>query len=260
MVRAIGKFRPYIEGYDFKVVTDHNSLRWLCSINPTSRLARWALELQAHRFIVEHRKGALNYVADALSRMYEEDEPAVASVTWSHTTDDPWYLEWVDKVTINPEDYPTWKLVAENLYIYRPNAEVSEVLGDDNAWKVVVPQEHRQAVLRECHHEAVAGHLGREKTFARVAQHYYWPRYYPKVGDYVRKCQVCQQYKVKQKAPAGHMGRCLVERPWQVVAGDIIGPLPRSPKGHEYVLVFQDLFTRWVEALAVKTVIEELNR
>ena len=61
------------------------------------------------------------------------------------------------------------------------------------------------------------------------------------------------------------MSRRVVERPWQVVAGDIIGPLPRSSKEYEYVLVFQGLFTRWVEAPAirkanVKTVIEELNR
>ena len=74
MVWAIGKFLPYIEGYDSKVVTDHISLRWLCSLkNPTSRLVRNALELQAHCFVVVYRKGALNYVTDALSRMYEED-------------------------------------------------------------------------------------------------------------------------------------------------------------------------------------------
>ena len=85
IVWAIGKFRPYINGYEFKVVTDHSSLRWLCQMkNPTSRLARWALELQGHKFTIEHRKGALNYVADALSRMYEGEEgPKVAAVSWS---------------------------------------------------------------------------------------------------------------------------------------------------------------------------------
>ena len=68
VVWAIGKFRPYIDGYEFKVVTDHSSLRWLYQMkNPTSRLARWALELQGHKFTIEHRKSALNYVADALS-------------------------------------------------------------------------------------------------------------------------------------------------------------------------------------------------
>ena len=70
--------------------------------------------------------------------------------TWSHTTDDPWYLEWVNKVILTPEDYPTWKMVSGDLYVYRTDAEVSEDLGDDDAW---------QAVLRECHDEAVAGHL-----------------------------------------------------------------------------------------------------
>ena len=61
VVWAIGKFRPYIWGYEFKGVTDHSSLRWLCQTkNPTSRLAGWALELQGHKFTVEHRKGALN--------------------------------------------------------------------------------------------------------------------------------------------------------------------------------------------------------
>ena len=61
------------------------------------------------------------------------------------------------------------------------------------------------------------------------------------------------------------MGRRVVEKSWQVVAGDIIRPLPRTSKGFEYILVLQDLFTRWVEATPVreanaKTVVGELNR
>ena len=108
VVWAIGKFRPYIDGYEFKVVTDHSSLRWLCQMkNPTSRLARWALELQGHKFTVEHRKGALNYVADALSRMYEGEEgPQVSAVSWFRNTEDTWYQEWCTKVKEQPNDYP----------------------------------------------------------------------------------------------------------------------------------------------------------
>ena len=59
--------------------------------------------------------------------------------------------------------------------------------------------------------------------------------------------------------------RRVVERPWQVMAGDIIGPLPPTSKGFEYILVLQDLCTRWVEASPIrkvkaKTVVGELNR
>ena len=62
--------------------------------NPTSRLARWALELQSHKFTVEHRKGALHYVADALFRMYQgEGGPEVSAVFWFTDTQDTWYQE-----------------------------------------------------------------------------------------------------------------------------------------------------------------------
>ena len=43
---AIKKLRPYLEGYTFKVITDHSTLRWLRNLRePTGRLARWALQM-----------------------------------------------------------------------------------------------------------------------------------------------------------------------------------------------------------------------
>jgi hypothetical protein len=47
VVLAMKKFRMYIDGHDFKVVTDHASLRWLMNQSDLSgRLARWAIKLQ----------------------------------------------------------------------------------------------------------------------------------------------------------------------------------------------------------------------
>ncbi|XP_058798829.1 protein NYNRIN-like [Phymastichus coffea] len=48
------------------------------------------------------------------------------------------------------------------------------------------------------------------------------------------------------------MGRRQMEKPWQIIAADIAGPFPRSPRGHEYILVFVDLFTRWVECIPLR--------
>lgn len=70
---AIDKWKGYLEGYHFKVITDHRSLKWLTSMEkPTARLARWIMHLQPYDFEVIYRKGQWNKVADALSRSYEE--------------------------------------------------------------------------------------------------------------------------------------------------------------------------------------------
>ena len=43
VVWAIRKYREYLEGYHFTVVTDHSSLKWMYrQKNPVGRVARWA--------------------------------------------------------------------------------------------------------------------------------------------------------------------------------------------------------------------------
>lgn len=67
IVWAIEKMRPYLEGYRFTVVTDHQSLTWLKSLkNPSRKLARWIITLQQYDFNIKYHKGVMNKVADAL--------------------------------------------------------------------------------------------------------------------------------------------------------------------------------------------------
>lgn len=82
VVFRIRKFRGYLGGFHFEVITDHSNLKWLPGLrNPTSRLARFSLELLEYDFEIIHREGTLHCVPDALSRMSEEDELPVSLVT-----------------------------------------------------------------------------------------------------------------------------------------------------------------------------------
>ncbi|CAB0040891.1 unnamed protein product, partial [Trichogramma brassicae] len=172
VIWAVRKFRQYIEGYEFTVVTDHASLRWLCNLrNPTGRLSRWALELQGHTYKVEHRKGSLNHVPDALSRIYEEDEEEITTLSLMSNSEDTWYLSTYEKVSKDPSDYPDWNIRGGKMYKFRPNNEDKNLADDDERkWKLVVQREQRPVVLRECHDEPTAAHLGREKTYDRLAE------------------------------------------------------------------------------------------
>lgn len=69
IVYALRRFRAYLYGKTFKIITDCNSLTLTLNkkeLNP--RIARWALELQNFDYIVEHREGRCMQHVDALSR------------------------------------------------------------------------------------------------------------------------------------------------------------------------------------------------
>ena len=58
---------------------------------------------------------------------------------------------------------------------------------------------------------------------------------------------ICQRTKVKQASPVRLMGRRIAEALWTVVAANFMRPFPCSKSGLAYVLVIQDMFTKWIE-------------
>jgi len=168
-------------------------------------------------------------------------------------TQDEWYRKRYREVVSSPERYKQWKIVDGQLYFLRPKLVVSEIVEDLDRWKLVLPREYRREALRESHDAPQAGHLGVEKTYQRIAVNYFWPNLFRDVTNYIRTCDACQRAKVEQASPAGLMGRRIADGPWTVVAADIIGPLPRSKAGFQYLLVVQDLFTKWVECKALRS-------
>lgn len=277
LVWAVRKYRPYLEGYHFLAITDHVALRWLMKLqDPTGRLARWVMELQQHDFEVQYRKGALNQVADALSRIpvgTEEHESEVDiavleqnptagaenELTLDKAEGSSWYDRVLSKLQDGKRHFPNYCVRKGILY---------RLFGKDNqarVWKMCVPTNHIRDVLVENHDSPTAGHLGVKKTLCRVTENYFWPGWRRDVKEYVRSCPTCQAYKVSQQKPAGKMYFRNPQGPWHSISADLVGPFPRSKSGHRFLVVFQDQFSKWIElepirSATAKAVSAQFNR
>ncbi|XP_064479068.1 uncharacterized protein LOC135392282 [Ornithodoros turicata] len=97
IVWALEKFRVYVLGIKFTVVTDCNAVR--CTMTKRSllpRIGRWWLRLQEFKFDTEHRPGSSLAHADALSRSPTGDpetlEPVNGMILATMITEDDWLV------------------------------------------------------------------------------------------------------------------------------------------------------------------------
>eukprot|EP00731_Ephydatia_muelleri_P031382 Em0022g896a len=274
-------FRPYLLGRCFTVRTDHSSLQWIQNFKePEGQLARWLEQLQEYDFEVIHRKGRNHNNADALSRLSEGDSPQSNNITVV-SIDSP----VVEKRKVMREEQlqddvvgPVLKAVESDLLPKKDELKQFSIgtrrlfqLWDQLKVKggvlhrnfvgtkevrpclqLVVPMSQRKIVLAELHEGVTGGHLGQEKTLMKLKERFYWPGHWNDVQNWCNTCAACISRKTPAPKQRASLQSILVGQPMQLVAVDILGPLPESGNGNSYILVVGDYFTRWMEAYPIQ--------
>uniref|UniRef100_A0A6G5ABQ2 RNA-directed DNA polymerase n=1 Tax=Rhipicephalus microplus TaxID=6941 RepID=A0A6G5ABQ2_RHIMP len=181
LVWAVAKFRPYLYGRPFSVVTDHHALCWLNSLkDPSGRLGRWALRLQEFSYSVVYKSGHLHRDADCLSR-YPVDDPedtdeptenSILSVSdflniGEEQKRDPELLDIISRMESSTNDASVRYFVIQKGVLYRRNFRL-----DGPDLLIVVPKHLRRCVLTELHDAPTAGHLGVSRTYERVRRRF----------------------------------------------------------------------------------------
>ncbi|XP_075515608.1 uncharacterized protein LOC142550256 [Primulina tabacum] len=80
-------------------------------------------------------------------------------------------------------------------------------------------------------------------------------RCFPESLEVMKGCQPCQRHGNIQRIPADELYSVVKPWPFKGWAMDLIGKIyPSSSKGHSFILVATDFFTKWVEAVYLKKV------
>lgn len=267
---AVEKWRPYLEGRPFEVITDHAALTWVFNHpKPSSRLTRWAIRLQEFEFTVKYRKGQCNVVPDTLSRSLEDTAnvnmvrqvktagstvtPSNLPVDWEEIAkaqqEDAVVKELTDKALAQTDIDPSRiHYVVRNGFLFRsvPDGQKGQ------KFQLVVPEGLRKEFLKYAHDNPLSGHFGRLKTLLRLLDMVYWPSLRSDVWKHCKECQVCQTYKPSISKLSGYLQNTPVVEPGYMMGVDLMGPFPKSPRQNEYLLVIVDYCSKWVELFPLR--------
>ena len=117
--------------------------------------------------------------------------------------------------------------------------------------RILVPRVIRRELVDHMHNSVFGGHLGTKKTINKILQKHYWYNLGDDVKVWMKRCDVCAANKLPGKKLVASMGDMRTGATMDRLAVDVMGPLPLSHRGNQYIQVVTDAFTKWVEIQAI---------
>ncbi|MCP3681386.1 MAG: transposase family protein [bacterium] len=111
---------------------------------------------------------------------------------------------------------------------------------------IVIPAVLQSAVMRSLHDDLLAGHLGIAKTLAQICQRYFWDGMIRDIYDWCKSCVSCAQCKDPRPGTKAPLHPIPCGQPFDMWGIDIMGKLPQTVDGNQYILVATEYVTKYV--------------
>jgi hypothetical protein len=238
LVQSVKKWKNYLLGKETIIHTDHQPLQYLQSQSKLqqARHFRWMGFLQQFHLVIRYKKGIFNKVVDMLSR------PIISALVILKQSP-IMHESYVEQYALDTD----FKEVNETLCHSNHVEELDYHVHNNLLYhlgKLCIPQRERINIIREAHSSLIAGHFGVVKTMANLQRYFYWLKTNESVLLYVRGCSLCATSKPSNRKLGLYTPLPVPSRPWESISLDFVGGLPMLRRGHDYLYVVVDHFSK----------------
>ena len=264
VIFGVKKFRQYLLGRSFTIVSDHKPLQYLFNesrVTPTlasARIQRWSWTLGAYHYNIEYKPGQHNGNADMLSRLPLPETPTDIPMPGETIL----VIDMLLSLPVTVEQIRQWTTHDPILSRVRALVQQGWQDTDDVALKpfqrrkyelsihdgcllwgsrVVVPPQGRDKVKQELHE----GHPGATRMKALARSFVWWPQIDQDLEELVKRCDDCQRFR-NQPPVVPLQPWEWPEKPWIRVHADYAGPF----LGRQF-LILVDAHSKWMEVKVV---------
>ena len=122
---------------------------------------------------------------------------------------------------------------------------------------VIIPPTARHHIMEYFHKNYSNIHQSAKRTYKTMKKYVFWYGMLADIKLFIQQCKTCKLTKTHSDKKQGYMQLFTPSKPFEIVAIDIVGPLPTTRRGNRYILTTIDKFSRYVHMIPLQTITAE---